>query len=142
MACKFKFGDKVKVAKHFGKISSVKSNGIDYICRVKFDNGDLIPNEMEYKESEIDFINGGDNSCPICHTPWTETKFGNKVWKDCNRCGKKSEDILAMKEENSKIKTDFTGETNPYGSFTDKTMDDLAEELEKLDFDDFGFYQP
>lgn len=53
---KFKFGDKVIVGSHTGKIISIRKDGIYKTYRVKFDNRFLIPQEMDYKESELELI--------------------------------------------------------------------------------------
>lgn len=56
MACKFKYGDKVKVGSHTGKIVSIIKDHIHYVCTVKFDNRFLIPPQMDYTESELELI--------------------------------------------------------------------------------------
>lgn len=56
MNCKFKYGDRVWAGNHAGKIISIRKYNSNYICKVKFENRFLIPQEMEYKESELELI--------------------------------------------------------------------------------------
>jgi hypothetical protein len=103
--------------------------------------------------------------CPVCKTEWKITKFGKKEWKDCSKCGKTEEDLLATKDKNGNIKSDFTDcKTHPPGAYVNGNKDpnwtkELEEEFEKLlgitddgadwdapgeidDQDDFGLFQP
>lgn len=34
-------------------------------------------------------------NCPACNTKLNVTHFGRNIWKDCLKCNKKLEDILA-----------------------------------------------
>lgn len=103
-------GDRVIANTHKGRISHVyyNRNG-NKMCNVVFDDKKLMPSEMEFPEYKLkhepednDWSYGrGYNSyrdpakwCPKCGTKWTETKFGNQIWYDCNKCKKKKEDII------------------------------------------------
>jgi hypothetical protein len=99
---RFKFGDRVEVSGHRCIVRSVRidTNG-NYHYVVKWDSEQLIPREMEYPEMHLNetlklynrFI---DTSiyCPLCENKWHKTAYGNNVWFDCLRCGKKKEDIV------------------------------------------------
>ena len=110
---KYKYGDRVVTHRgHTGRIVSVftKKTG-EYWCTIKFDNENLIPSEYDYPESYFTFQTPSEESCPICSTRWTITKFNNQVWKDCKICKKTSEELIEKfnkaKEEEKKINLDF-----------------------------------
>jgi hypothetical protein len=114
MIPKFKYGDKVKVVSYGGKVISIrKDNTNGYIYKIKFDNSNLIPPEMEFTEIELLSNNkvSDDSECPICGTKWTVVKFNMQVWKDCKKCQKTSEDITKemqkINEKNSKSSTNL-----------------------------------
>lgn len=121
MASKFKYGDKVHVNGHEGKIVSIKKQGTKYMCRVKFDNKYLLPSEMDYEENLLKEIVNPEDRCPCCYTKWTVTKFNNKTWKDCKKCNKTEEVIL--KETKNKGSDnywdwDYKGEDITYDDFS------------------------
>jgi hypothetical protein len=110
---KFKFGDRVIVNGNKGQVVSVyKDFNGDYTCRVRFDDRNLLPPEMDYPENHVkpdpddyDYFFGGyykkapayvdtNKYCPVCKTAWAETKFNNKIWYDCNKCKKKKEELV------------------------------------------------
>ena len=112
----FKYGDRVIVSGHKATVISVYTNiDGDYFCKVRFEDKNLIPNEMDYPDSflkfdfdyhEHDYFFGGyypkrrkppidvEKFCPECGTPWTQTKFNNKIWYDCGKCKKKKEELV------------------------------------------------
>jgi len=116
---RFNYGDRVEVNGHQGKITSIWFNlAGDRITNVVFDDKTLIPPEMEVLEKNLkeapkkSGYYGGfygdmydysekygpvDEVCPKCGTKWTITKsptVKDKVWKDCNRCKKKYEELI------------------------------------------------
>lgn len=143
MLSKFKYGDRVKAGKNLGKVVSIRRGTVGHFCMVKFDNQRLIPDEMEYKEEELEFEDGRTIGCPICRTPWHEVRFGNNLWKDCLKCNKKEEDIIEMQK--SKTKPDFTGKTKPPGFYSNQELVDeiqksLDADYDDYDDDDFGLF--
>lgn len=98
---KYKYGDKVIVRGHDGKIISArKAQSGNYIYTVKFDNPNLIPSELDYLEHQIEENTNDETHCPVCKTKWNVVKFNMNVWKDCLRCQETSEKII----ENNKNK--------------------------------------
>jgi hypothetical protein len=141
MAAKFKYGDRVIVGGNKGKVVSVFKTNSNYSCKVRFDNQNLIPPEMEYDESLLVFEQDHSDRCPICNTKWNITKFNHNTWKDCLKCNKKSEDILKECAENQGSK-----KKSPSFNINGKNRDEMMEELElilnsfgDMDDDDFGF---
>lgn len=140
MAAKFKYGDRVIVGGHKGKVVSVYKVNSNYSCKVRFDNPNLIPPEMEYDERLLQLDQEDQGCCPFCKTPWRITKFNSNTWKDCLKCNKKSEDILAEYAKQGN-KSKGSGSYN-----INKGRDEIMEELELIltsfgdnDDDDFGF---
>lgn len=99
MSAKFRYGDKVMAGNHRGTIISVTLVDGKYLCKVRFDNKDLIPHEMSYYEKYLSFAETNEEVCPICRTRWSITKFNMHVWKDCKKCGKTSEDCIKIHED-------------------------------------------
>jgi ribosomal protein L37AE/L43A len=98
MSSKFKYGDRVIAGFHPGKIVSVRKEVGRYKYMVRFDEK-LIPPEMEYEEGRLVFENSNEEVCPICKNRWKIVKFNMKTWKDCEKCGKTSEEIVKSMEE-------------------------------------------
>lgn len=95
---KFKYGDKVYVKGRpdlTGTICSVYLGPTysEYLYRIRFDNVNMIPNEMEYGEGQI--ILKSENLCIICGSEYkvTESPVLNSIWYDCVKCGKSREEI-------------------------------------------------
>jgi hypothetical protein len=93
--------------------------------------------------------------CPVCKTEWKITKFGKKEWKDCSKCGKTEEDLIAMET----LPGDHPMVHGIKKSTMTKEEEDLIEQFEKTlrldsdgddwdapgevdDQDDFGLFQP
>lgn len=137
MSSRFKKGDKVIANNYNAKVLSVKKEKNGYICTVKFDSPFVIPSEMDFEESKLSFKDKTIEYCPICNEKWTITIFNKKKWKDCKKCGKKSEECI---KENEKIKNKEKKSTKKHSN------DKLLEEFEAMlgnhgyDDDDFGFF--
>lgn len=65
-----------------------------------FDEFRLSASEIKSRGIKTIMLNGKNlfdgsfgEGCPICKTPWKETKFNMHVWYDCIPCGKRKEDI-------------------------------------------------
>ena len=120
---KFKRGDKVKNA--LGRtaevISTYKLDG-EFMVHVAMDSGF----RTDYKESDLKFYHKdiehikkigeehiGDK-CPKCQTPWTNTNFGTRRWKDCLPCGKTAEELL---DNNTKATLDDPDDMEDFFDF-------------------------
>lgn len=115
MTCKFKYGDRVIVGEHTGKVVSIAKDYIHYICTVRFDNENLIPREMIYEECQLKMI-GEENK---------------KEEKKCN-CGVTITYGKVPIESHSN-----------YCDLRKETQQDLYEPIiEDEDEDDFGTYWP
>ncbi len=109
----FKYGDKVLVdhgtRELTGTVISIYKDIYGaMVCRVKFDDTKMIPQEMEFPQSYVSHlkqrykISGGsvniETNCPKCGTKWhvmDSPIFGDKqVWRDCNNCNRTKEDIM------------------------------------------------
>lgn len=132
MSCKFNYGDRVWVGNHAGKIISIRKYNFNYICKVKFENRFLIPQEMEYKESELELIkasNAKENNKKAKCTCGIEKTYG-KIPTENHKyyC-----DLLNPEKEDKK---------------EDKKDSELLEQFELMlegyydddDDDDFGFF--
>lgn len=124
MASKFKRGDKVKVGKNTGTVTSVFRDFYDYKYIVKFDNKILIPPEMEYTESDLELLSEGN----------TEVNSNRKC-----TCGIKA----AYGNIPVKNHSDYCDLKRPKQRMDVQNSDDLFEQLEMMfgddDDDDFGF---
>jgi hypothetical protein len=119
MSARFKYGDKVKIRSHEAKvISARKTASGGYIYTVRFDDPNLIPPEMDYAENQL-YNRGSDSHCPACNTEWTVVKFNMKVWKDCKKCNKTSEQII---KECSEQKSNLSS----------KSKQDLLKDFERM----------
>lgn len=106
---KFKVGDLVETTYGIrGKVINVKKTDTSFDIRVEvaatkielvFDQINLKFYAPE-KEKKLSFEDIGD-TCPVCSTKFTVTKFGANSWKDCIPCGKKAEDISTTKVSNA-----------------------------------------
>jgi hypothetical protein len=76
MGARFKYGDKVKAKQHIGKIVSVKSDSNGYVCRVKFENKLLIPQEMDYAEFDLELVEASKIKQMKC-TCGIQAAYGN-----------------------------------------------------------------
>jgi hypothetical protein len=128
---RFKYGDRVIVSRHTGKVKSIRKEDGRYYCTVVFDNPALMPSELEYEERHLKFENKFENECPKCGSEWKVTKFNVKSWKDCEKCGKTQEELVKEDYEKSKLKVDFGGKTKKPGSYS-KKEDELLEEFERI----------
>tara|TARA_R100000951_G_scaffold101420_1_gene92913 strand:- start:11965 stop:12411 length:447 start_codon:yes stop_codon:yes gene_type:complete len=139
MRSTFKYGDKVLVGKHLGKVVSIRDVDGKYICTVKFDDKNLIPSEMDYEERHLKLEYSPDKHCPICGDEYQVVKFNMHVWKDCLTCKDKKENLEKIhadeKYRKSKLNTDFKNTKIP-GSYSEQE-ETLLKEFEKmLDQDD------
>ena len=107
----FSVGDKVKIknmSEITGEVTKVTNstslNSNEYIYTVAFDNKNLIPPEMEYKENRLEFRNGFNGvthihskttHCPTCQVPWaiSSSPVLDQEWRDCLKCNKRFEDF-------------------------------------------------
>lgn len=82
----------------------LKSSGI-FEYHVYYDNKFLIPNNDWHSEGELDYniiVNNRwfyidtDMYCPVCNTPWKETKspISGEIWHDCIKCNMKKESLI------------------------------------------------
>ncbi len=120
---------------HPGKVVSVKKEDGEYVYRIKFRDKNLIPPEMDFREKFVSFEHQHEVICPICKSRWKVVKFNMHVWKDCEKCGKTSEQLIKEHEE------------GPPPIPEDQSIDDILKEFEKMleeedDDDDFGFFSP
>jgi hypothetical protein len=126
MACKFKYGDRVKAGSHDGKIVSIKSDGNGYVCTVKFDNRFLIPREMDYADFDLELIEEAPAPSHVKCTCGTEATYGK------------------IPVENHKYYCDLVTQKGKKAKRDD--VDDLLKEFELMlgsdddDDDDFGFF--
>lgn len=129
MNCKFKYGDRVWAGNHAGKIISIRKYNSNYICKVKFENRFLIPQEMEYKESELELIKESktenSNNKPKC-TCGIEATYGKvAIENHSNYCDLKNP---------------------PKEKEVEDSYNDLLDQFELMlgidddDDDDFGFF--
>jgi hypothetical protein len=129
MACKFKYGDKVKAGGHDGKVISISKEDYGYTCTVKFDNRFLIPPKMDYKESELEMVEAAPESSVKC-TCGIEATYGK------------------IPVENHKYYCDLVKEKERLENKKKEDDDDLLKQFEIMlgtdddDDDDFGFYIP
>lgn len=124
MACKFKYGDKVKVGNNTGKIVSIIKDHFSYICKVKFDNRFLIPQEMEYEECLIEMVEAAPESNVKC-TCGVEATYGKVSVKNHS-------DYCDLKNP-------------PKEKEVEDSHNDLLDQFELMlgiddDDDDFGFF--
>ena len=145
MACKYKFGDRVEVNGHKGKITSVyqRTNNPGYICTVTFDDTKLIPNRMDFKEEVIKMV--GENiqsDTELKCNCGTEKTYGKvPVNGHSHYC-----DLVTKKNTGSKLKVEFKKEdVKPPGAYSNDPYEDLLDQFELMlgsddDDDDFGFY--
>lgn len=137
MSCKFKYGDRVWTGNHAGKIVSIRRYDFNYICKVKFENRFLIPQEMEYKESELELM----KALNVEEKQIAEAKCTCGIAKTYGKIPK----------ENHKYYCDLvrTPEAKKQKETTKKKHDDLLEQFELMlegyyydddDDDDFGFF--
>ena len=127
MACKFKYGDKVRVGNHTGKIISIIKDHIHYICKVKFDNRFLIPQEMEYEEHLIEMVEEAPASKNAKCTCGITATYGEVPIKNHS-------DYCDLKNPQKEVQENYN-------------HNDLLEQFESMigtddDDDDFGFYMP
>jgi hypothetical protein len=149
MGPRFKYGDRVKIANHTGKVISIRKKNNKYYCTVLFDKPGLIPPQMEYQERHIKFENSYEEACPACGERWNIARFNMKVWKDCIKCNKTQEQLV---KEDYEKKRNFL--SKPKLSQEEREQE-LLREFEKMleddgiayipqpdfdDDDDFGFY--
>ena len=127
MACKFKYGDKVKAGDHKGKIISITKEGYEYIYTVKFDNKFLIPPKMDYKESDLKMLEPAPASAGVKCTCGIAATYGKvAIENHSNYCDLKN----PQKEKE-----------------VEDSHNDLLDQFELMlgiddddDDDDFGFY--
>lgn len=134
---KFKKGDKVTTGYSKGTVKNIYMREGKRVYGVVFVEGGT---EVEYKENEIKFyhpeyqkttIKNLENipeQCPSCMIPWKKTSFGNKVWNDCPKCGKKAEDCLYGNPDRSLDKKEIEMDDDEWG--------DLLAEFERMLGDD------
>lgn len=126
MACKFKYGDKVKAGSHTGKVVSITKERYGYTCTVKFDNRFLIPPKMDYPESELEMVEAAPESSQAKCTCGIAVTYGK------------------IPVENHKYYCDLVKQEKKREE--DDSMDNLLAEFELMlngdddDDDDFGFY--
>lgn len=113
---KFKYGDTVLVGKNRAKVISIYKERNSYMYRVRFENINLIPREMDYPESFLNFEEDYP-FCPVCKSEWKISKFNMYVWRDCIKCGKKSEDLIEEFEKKSNDYDDLYD--NSWGDYWD-----------------------
>lgn len=103
---KFKYGDKATLNNYEGEIISIFLDiNHGYMCRIRFDNQTLIPNEMEVHQDQLKMVNrkvynsrghwyNPKTQCPECGDKWHISKMGMHLWYDCLRCKKTKEELL------------------------------------------------
>ena len=136
MKSTFKYGDKVMAgySSNHGRIVSIRKDGNEFLCTVKFDNPLLMPSEMEYKEKYLKLLVRSDNNCPLCGEEYKVVKFNMQVWKDCETCKDTSENLV---KKDAKIKYDQMNESKK-SKESDNTAKEakLLKEFEKMLNDD------
>lgn len=107
MYSKFSYGDRVYVKKRPELQGRVTKVNLDikadvYIITVKFFDENLIPQEMEFDQSELE--NGSDLVCKICKNSYkiTVSPVLNETWLDCITCGKTKEEIENVTKDTNK----------------------------------------
>ena len=149
MSCRYKFGDKVIIKNYPGVITSIyqRTDNPGFICTVTFDNKNLIPNKMDFKEEEIKYSSehniGSKNNTKTTCTCGTTVTYGRvPVESHSEYCDLKT-------NKNTRLNTSFKGKTKPPGSISNTQIDssysDLMDQFEQMlgtddDEDDFGFY--
>lgn len=89
-------GDIVLVRSHKARV--IRSRW-DYLFNkqeyfVRFLDPDLIPNEMNFYQDELQFLEASED-CPVCRNPYhiTRSPIHNEKWQDCKTCKKTKEQI-------------------------------------------------
>lgn len=95
---KFKYGDRVRAREHIGKIVSIKSDSNGYVCRVKFENKLLIPQEMDYAEFDLELVESSKIkerkcTCGIFATYGSIPKENHKYYCDLKKPEKLDKDL-------------------------------------------------
>ena len=106
-----KWGSIVKCNGNEARVTSSwqESDG-KVVCRIKYTNTNITPNEIEVDAKALMFSSGHSNKfsykemferderCPNCSSRWHITEspiFGKKeVWVDCLKCNMRKEDIV------------------------------------------------
>lgn len=124
MTCKFKYGDRVRIGTHVAKVVSVYKDHRHYMCKVKFENRFLIPQEMEYTEDDLELLEVSKLKDRKCTCGMYAT-YGN------------------IPEQNHSDYCDL--KKTPEEDSDNYNTDSLLEQFELMlgnddDDDDFGFY--
>lgn len=102
---KFKAGDKVKsIWSKEGVVSKMEIHLGKFRYLVKFPDG----TDNTYYEEDLKFnmthLRENNNidipeTCPVCSSEWTVTKFGATQWYDCLPCNKTAEELIKASEK-------------------------------------------
>ena len=89
--------DVIYAKSHRAKV--VKFDPCRDTVRIKFENPDLIPPEMDVPTHHLTYQWGGDFvnpnfKCPKCGVAWKETMLARFPVYDCPQCGAKKEDYV------------------------------------------------
>ena len=87
-----RIGDRVKIKDGRGITGKITGSDIwGMVFTVRFDDPNLIPNEMEYELRHLELLR--KDSCPKCGNEYHKSQFNMHVWFDCLKCGKSKEDL-------------------------------------------------
>ena len=121
---KFKKGDRVQTEKLQlkGTVESFHKTDDVYRYRITLDSGIL----STYDEEALSFTHDDlqekvkditDKVCPKCSNEWKVTKFGSRVWYDCDTCGKTAEELCNEKKSTYTSKKDDSEWDQDFGYY-------------------------